>query len=193
MKQKFITSIFQCTIVLVMLFSCTKIDFPLVLPAETQTGANTFGCLVNGEVWRVKTDKEKRKGFEEGVTALIQDSLLYIGASDLGTDDIANYSIGIFVNLKSINRPFSTADTINYLDLHDYTRGDKWGWFSSCRDCYSCTTCPGYPGPDQKDSGIITVTRLDEKIVSGRFEGKLLSYLGGSAILTEGRFDIKLK
>lgn len=193
MKQNFITSISQCTIVLVMLFSCTKIDFPLVLPAETQTGANTFGCLVNGEVWRVKTDKEKRKGFEEGVTAFIQDSVLHIQAVDNGTDDIANYLIVIFVNLKSPARPFSTIDTINYLDLHDYAHGDKSAWYRSCRDCFSCTTCTGYPGPDQKDSGIITITRLDDKIVSGRFEGKLLNYLGGSAILTEGRFDIKLK
>ena len=27
---------------------------PITLPAETQSGANTFGCLVNGQVWEAK-------------------------------------------------------------------------------------------------------------------------------------------
>jgi hypothetical protein len=34
--------------------SCPKKDYsskPDVLPAITQTGANTFGCLINGKVW----------------------------------------------------------------------------------------------------------------------------------------------
>ena len=39
--------------------SCNKneippTDNPPQLPPETQTGANTFGCLVNGKVWLPK-------------------------------------------------------------------------------------------------------------------------------------------
>ena len=33
---------------------CTKDDPEASLPPATQTGANTFGCLVNGQVWTPK-------------------------------------------------------------------------------------------------------------------------------------------
>lgn len=32
--------------ILLSLISCYKIDLPLELPAETQIGANTFGCKI---------------------------------------------------------------------------------------------------------------------------------------------------
>jgi len=34
-----------------LLVSCKKNDPVSALPPETQTGANTFGCLVNGQPW----------------------------------------------------------------------------------------------------------------------------------------------
>jgi hypothetical protein len=54
------------------------------LPAETQTGANTFGCLVNGEVWLPKS-----KSFISGISTTIQVNILNIGAMR------GNESIGI--------------------------------------------------------------------------------------------------
>ena len=36
------------------LSQCTKDDPEAGLPSATQTGANTFGCLVNGQVWTPK-------------------------------------------------------------------------------------------------------------------------------------------
>ncbi|MDA9554937.1 DUF6252 family protein [Pelobium sp.] len=47
-----------------------------VLPTETQTGAGTFGCLVNGQVWL-----PKGKFPYSGLTANIQFNILSIGAS----------------------------------------------------------------------------------------------------------------
>ena len=45
-----------------------------VLPAETQTGKQTFGCLVNGEVWLPKTSY-----VSSPLTASIQFNILSIG------------------------------------------------------------------------------------------------------------------
>lgn len=45
------------TLLLVLLTSCSKQDNPIPdnptvqLPPETQTGANTFGCIINGQVF----------------------------------------------------------------------------------------------------------------------------------------------
>ena len=47
-----------------------------VLPAETQTGADTFGCLVNGKVWL-----PKGKFPYSGLTATIQFNGFQINAS----------------------------------------------------------------------------------------------------------------
>ena len=47
-----------------------------VLPAETQTGKQTFGCLVNGEVWWLP----KGKSLQPGLTASIQFDILSIKA-----------------------------------------------------------------------------------------------------------------
>ncbi len=57
-----------------------------VLPAETQTGADTFGCLVNGVVWL-----PKGKFPYSGLTATIQFNILSIGASK------SNEAIGLGV------------------------------------------------------------------------------------------------
>ncbi len=47
-----------------------------VLPAETQTGKQTFGCLVNGQVWL-----PKGKSLQPGLTASIQFDILNLSAS----------------------------------------------------------------------------------------------------------------
>lgn len=75
------------------LSSCNKIEFPLELPMETQVGANTFGCKVNGEIWRIRTLKEISHG-NGGVRGYIADSILHITAFNLGFwDKIPEYDI----------------------------------------------------------------------------------------------------
>lgn len=57
-----------------------------VLPAETQTGADTFGCLLNGKVWL-----PKGKFPYSGLTTTIEFNILSIGASK------SNEAIGLGV------------------------------------------------------------------------------------------------
>ncbi len=47
-----------------------------VLPAETQTGKGTFGCLVNGEVWL-----PRGKSFVPAISTIIQFNILSIATN----------------------------------------------------------------------------------------------------------------
>ena len=67
------------------------------LPAETQTGANTFGCLVNGEVWLPRSNFPY-----SSLTTVIQFDILSIrsrnfeGSINLGLRDLTieqNYTL----------------------------------------------------------------------------------------------------
>jgi hypothetical protein len=73
-----------------------------VLPAETQTGKGTFGCLVNGEVWL-----PKGKSMMSGLTTTIQFNILSIGTmkSNEGIglavrniQDVGNYDLNLDEN-----------------------------------------------------------------------------------------------
>ncbi|TKC00740.1 DUF6252 family protein [Pedobacter cryophilus] len=73
-----------------------------VLPAETQTGKGTFGCLVNGEVWL-----PRGKFPYAGLTTTIQFNILSIGASKSNTGisfgvrnmvDVGTYNLSLDIN-----------------------------------------------------------------------------------------------
>ncbi len=149
---------------------------PDELPPATMTGANTFGCLVNGEVWRpyieggifenalnVKHDRgwvdcdqlhisAIRKSHEDGVYVLHQEIGINVWCPELGINNITP-SKGAFLCFKP----------------------------SGCS--YDVDTLSPYT---------INITRLDtiNNIASGTFEFTAISDECQDTLrITEGRFD----
>lgn len=142
------------------------------LPPATQTGANTFGCLVNGEVWKPKgglldqvLDFTYDPDFREGSFGIIANRYLSINdkmelrIGGTGINKVGNY------NLTALNNNVIYRDTKN-----------------SCQYIDNITL-----------SGTLSITRYDlqAKIISGTFNFKLEKIGCPTISATEGRFDLR--
>lgn len=166
---------------LLLLAQCKKADSGPVsaLPPETQTGANTFGCLVNGQPWtprgnngfsnyQVDFDPNYRGG-EVGIhTYRYDDRSITFQSLIFGGDSIKQ--LGRYL-LNVQPRSATFTDSGRPVGCQDYD--SRYG--SYCR-------------------GSMTLTRLDRAagIVSGTFEF-ILAQSGCDTIkVTQGRFDKKM-
>ena len=160
-------------IVLLSAAQCEKEKDLNTLPPETQEGKNTFGCLIDGELY-VKGDApwmhaQISAGYSKSRKSLNVSVYLH-----------PNGYIYMDSFVQNINE--QTPIALCYYSPHN---GD-----------YTCFCFGG------RDIGNITITKLDveNKIISGRFNFDGLcsdiyfNPIGDSTIMiTEGRFDIKLK
>jgi hypothetical protein len=143
------------------------------LPPETTTGANTFGCLVNGKVWR-------NGGYFNPAESLnmpeMTESRLQIATSRSVTDTLSG--IGIYIFTSNIGIGQYLCDSLNVNIYFHYGIGGPTG--SYCDYEYA------------KD-GLIEITRydLENRIVSGRFSAKLQVEGCEDIVITEGSFDLK--
>ncbi|GAB1463104.1 hypothetical protein MASR2M52_11350 [Pedobacter sp.] len=142
------------------------------LPAATQTGANTFGFLLNGEVWLPKG-------------GLLDQKL------DLTYDPTyAGGSFGIFAN-----RLLSSEDKMK-LSI-GLTGVNKTGtyYFNNNGVIYRNSKSDCYYFENRIVSGSLTITKLDliNKFISGTFEFKLEKDGCLTINATQGRFDLKIE
>jgi hypothetical protein len=172
-------------LLLIALSSCTECEEKEwdTLPPETQTGANTFGCYVNGELF------VKQKAAIYGPRP--------IGATyERETDKLHIFSL-------------AAAKEFSYIDLFIDNPGEgeykalSLGYFTPN---FSNAVAAGCWGFGCENCGQIYLTKFDtiNCIVSGRFEfsGRCadifsppipIKYTGDSIVhVTNGRFDIKL-
>jgi hypothetical protein len=156
---------------------------PEVLPPITQTGANTFGCLMNGSVWiptwhdnnsspPVTTSIDNSNNFNLIATRLIKDNK---------QTTLAKSSISWHINnVKDTGTCFADP-------------GNPWAaeWIDYMRCCYDY-----HPVCDHEKSWI-HVSRLDltQKIISGTFQLTFINNMKpfDTIKITEGRFDWRLK
>ncbi len=154
------------------------------LPAATQTGANTFGCLVNGKAWVAQTDckflcdarvsisYDPISGGYIGITSLLENSSKDEDQHMELTFDSANYKSNFIFN--------STSHLIG-------------GAYSNRKDF---TNCRRLDNSDigTSSTGIINVSNfnLQTGIVAGSFEFSLTKPGCTSILVTNGRFDCKL-
>lgn len=149
------------------------------LPSVTQTGANTFGCLVNGKVYIPKgsdgtTKPNLRKNYDsfQGDVFLSIDTYRNIDGS---FDGQLNFTIH---NLVS---------TGNFLTNQIVNRFDYGGnFFNNCGISVLDTTT--------YRNGIVTILRLDltAGIISGTFYCTIKPTNCDTIKITDGRFDFKL-
>ena len=138
-----------------------------VLPPATQTGANTFGCKVNGKVWLPS---------ETAWIEFINGGLNIVGEDILDNNSAVAIHIGEF-----------TISDSGYFQLGKHTSYFSQASFDTDKNIFIT---------DLVNIGNITITRLDTTklnyIVSGTFNFKARDEITGETVeITEGRFDLR--
>ena len=138
-------------------------DAPQQLPEATQTGANTFGCLINGEPFVVTN------------TAIYQGGLIQIG----GRKSIGDYDEGLSFDLYNplVENKTYIFDNNSYKAGYTFREGDF-----KCQYTF-----------DKTILGTITLTNIDKinYIVSGTFQFETKKDGCSDINITNGRFDIR--
>jgi hypothetical protein len=149
------------------------------LPPATQAGANTFGCLVNGQAWTPRGNA----GFSN---YQVDFDPTYKGGT-LIIHTVCYDNAGI--NFQSIHFGGVSVNQIGDYALHSPT------CYAEFSDTGRPSACSSYPdGQSSSCQGNMTVTRMDRSagIVSGTFSFTL-AHAGCDTIkVTQGRFDKKL-
>ena len=164
----------------VLLFSCKKKEIK-ELPPATQTGANTFGLKINGEMW-------VPRGFagindNDLLKARLLGDLLIITAQNFSSSptetefELKLYGVtgtGTYVMNANTSYPNGPA-SYGYHVKRRLTPLDEWITSAA-------------------QTGSVTITRLDltAKIVSGTFQFNAENLVNAAQTIavTEGRFDI---
>ncbi len=166
-----------CSLLLTTGMKCKKDIFDFnnnnKLPAVTQEGKNTFGFLLNGEVWLPKG------GIFSSILDLSYDPNYNGGALSISAKRISSDNNQKYLAIGGIN--------INKPGTYNFETPFK-------NVSYSDDTC--YYTDGAKISGSITITKLDltgNGIISGTFNFKLEKE--GCPIInaTEGRFDMTIQ
>ena len=142
------------------------------LPPATQTGANTFGCLINGEPFVVSNTSNQ--------TAIYQGGGLLIGGQKSINNNFSQVSI--FISETNIGEIISENNSY-ILNSNSVPKGE---YYIENQNCFYFTS--------SNYSGSITITKLDNInfIVSGTFEFKSISdNCEGIINITNGRFDLQ--
>ncbi|MFN6944414.1 MAG: hypothetical protein ACK4ND_05665 [Cytophagaceae bacterium] len=167
-------------LLLLILTSCPKITpepKPEELPPETQEGKDTFGCLVNGQVW------VPRVTVWVGQSRLV--SSYHEGRLNLAARRVTDrygYSENQSLNVLVVKDVFSTG-TFVVNSRHKDGRGRFNNLITKCI----------YETDSIQYDGLVEITKLDtiNHIVSGRFHFTANSEDCGKVEVTEGRFDVR--
>ncbi len=162
------------------LSSCTK-NNPFrgndQLPQETQTGANTVGCLVNGQVYL-----PSQSGLNAPVNCFYQLDNGEFFFSIAFADD-KNHGPDVSVGTSRINLLAGQTYILNKnpVDNGDYTGGGGSYRLSSLNKYYTNTL----------KTGELKITRLDlsHSIISGTFWFDAVNDAGEKVAIRQGRFD----
>ena len=170
-------------------------DITAKLPPETQIGANTFGCLVNGRLFY------PRDGI--GDVMSVANAISYFGSSS-NTYDYNEMTVANFIDGKPMN--------YLYFHLHDLPNKGvgEYIWkesnFNNDIDGlmqnylyvrafdYNTNTWKWYTSYENSGKTIITKNDIQNFIISGTFSGKLRTTNGKEEIeISNGRFDLNIK
>ena len=164
------------TFYLLTLVACSNDDKPEnpvdALPPITQTGENTFACLINGKPFF--SSKDRRASYT-----------VANGAYTFGVYGSRRDEIGLrTVSIQGID--------VDPLKEGTYTlKSEISGNFSAIYLIGGGITLD--TGTTDENPGLLTITRFDleEFIVSGTFEFSVIDDEGNTLNFTDGRFDLK--
>jgi hypothetical protein len=170
-KKKMKNIILLLIVVNFSFLSCCKKDHnstptstPEQLPPETQEGKNTFGCLIDGEIFL--------PAFSFPGSSLIknyEDAELWLGAINSSNKQTVRIE---FYNIKSIGQYIINNDSSNNAVCN-----------INSKDFYC----------DSLHTGVLNLTRFDSlnHIVAGTFYFDAINSSGEVVHVTSGRFDLK--
>lgn len=148
------------------------------LPAVTQIGANTFGCLLNGLAYTAG-------GPGIGLVLQVQYDPNFQGGK-LGIT-----SKRIFDDGKSVFMSIG-GDSINTVGVYTLGYPSKFKIFYDDNRT-NCEFTTVDPPPPLYISGSLSITKFDtsNRIISGLFQYKVLPFMCDTIIVTDGRFDVR--
>ncbi len=166
--------IFYLSLIILMVVSCSKpdCDNPLdCLPEVTRTGKDTFGCLVEGIIF-------KPSGTGIGASGL--------DAYYSNTGEIESLSISA-INKKQNNG-------VNLVIQDNIESGTTYELGNRIEDSYALFNDGSSYATFEASSGTITINYFDREngIISGVFSFKAQNESGEIVEVTEGRFDLDL-
>lgn len=161
---------------------------PVQLPAETQTGANAFGCLLNGRVWEASNAAT--------LTGKVLTPHAQYHRGQLRLNAFRRLQVVGPVTNIHLTAENVTAPGVYRLGT-DLPEHNNYGRLETSSGLIAYFT-------DAEHPGALTITRLDtagvHPVVSGRFELRAIPRAGtrlpadypAELQITEGRFDIQL-
>jgi hypothetical protein len=156
------------------------------LPEATQTGANTFGALLNGAYW-----VPKGFGFAQ-TTPIVEarysaNNSIFINARNFASSPketefeiyIKDFNgVGTYILNQTTNKFPNQTASYGYYEERKFTIDNEW------------KTNNQYTG-----RVIVSYYNANEKIVSGTFEFEAINVYGDPKpiTVTEGRFDVRIQ
>ena len=173
-----------------LFFSCNKdnADAAAQLPPATQTGANTFGAIINGQIMLPRTTQGYRPPGSNHYAVRYTKSNRW--EEIIANDGISKMG-GIYLYIEN-------SDNIYPLKVQNYSVGNSNGAFSNSLATNTLITAVTYDKNGNvkiylsiADTGTINITRSDDAIISGTFSCKLSFENDPNDIIEikEGRFD----
>ena len=150
------------------------------LPPATQTGANTFGCRINGKVYITKGysgtgTPNPHVSYDIGLNGLP-----YFGIDAIQFSKNNESEGQVIVAFQSITTPKT------YVYPIDFNFSTRWKYINSCGTIDFDTATKKW------GSGQITKYDLTNGIISGTFNFKFKTLSCDTVFVTDGRFDYKL-
>ena len=174
-------NLFLILVTALTLSSCDKDDDKTSLeqlPPETQTGANTVGCLVNGQVYLPS---------QSGINSPINCQYEYIDSEFFFIMSFSDdRSSGPNVSVQTLRVNLLQGETYllnkNSIDDGDFTGGGGAYRLSSVNKYYT----------NSIKTGALKITRIDlsNSIISGTFWFDAVNSNGEKVQVREGRFDM---
>jgi hypothetical protein len=170
--------------------SCTLIDalkpVPTALPPETQTGANTFGCLVDGKLLVPYSDDSNLESLSKELQSPYG-GIFGVGGGFYKTGSPKQYCGFLIRKIQKegiynlyYSRKEHLANGINTKDWVEYGKDEDY-----------------YNMKVSKSTFTVEITKFDQKnyIVAGRFYGTLYHEKDSTKKIeiTQGRFDVKFQ
>ncbi len=142
------------------------------LPPATLTGANTFGCLIDGEVFKPGLTNNSYNCFYQ----LVGGEYYFLVTANNSKNNITK---GIFVGTEK--KTISQGQTLN---LYERVSGNAWGTYFLNSDPYTTNII---------NTGELKITKLDftNNIVSGTFWYDVKDNQNVIHQIRDGRFDMQ--
>jgi len=178
--------LYLCLLLLTQCSKCkndpTPVDPAAQLPPATQTGANTFGCLVNGQPYT-----------PSGNNGTPNYAVLYDPGFQGGTLDVRTYRYPV---KESGDKQSVLFGGVKVDRVGSYPLGAASGAGASFLDEFKAAPCGEFRSirAGIYAKGVITVTRLDLQagIIAGTFDFVLAQPGCDTVKVTQGRFDKKI-